>query len=198
MKIRVFYIYKENYLMKFTKNWTKKDNDKHRQLIKERKSVDEIIEIMGMEKLKYHPNKRYTAKFSTFVLNEIIYSSRITDYDFKIIKSATYPPEKDYEMVFKTKSGQKYVIDLIYMFEMKVGRPYINRDLYNISFTTLEQKEQSAKISNDKEKTKSYEKETNKQESIELMKRLIYILQEIHNYIKKLFPDIVYVIGENK
>ena len=29
--------------MKFTKNWTKQDNDRHRQLIKEHKSVDEII-----------------------------------------------------------------------------------------------------------------------------------------------------------
>lgn len=59
--------------MIFTENWTKQDNDLHRKLNCEKKTHDEIISIMGMEKLKYHPSNKYTAKTSSFVIENIKY-----------------------------------------------------------------------------------------------------------------------------
>lgn len=45
--------------MEFNINWTKDDNDKLRNFIKERKSVEFIREYFTNEKLFYHPSKKY-------------------------------------------------------------------------------------------------------------------------------------------
>lgn len=44
--------------MEFNKHWTKEKNDELRQMIKEKKSVDEIREYFG-SLLEYHPDKKY-------------------------------------------------------------------------------------------------------------------------------------------
>ena len=66
--------------MEFTEDWTKKDNDNLRQLIKEKKTPDEIISIIGREKLEKNPKKKYVGKFSDFILNEIFATPKKTVY----------------------------------------------------------------------------------------------------------------------
>ena len=55
--------------MIFTDKWSKQDNDIYRQLICERKSYDDILNIMGSKKLKYHPNNKYRPYISSIISN---------------------------------------------------------------------------------------------------------------------------------
>lgn len=45
--------------MEFNINWSREDNDKLRQMIKEGKSPDFIRNYFGNDKLFYHPSKKY-------------------------------------------------------------------------------------------------------------------------------------------
>lgn len=80
-------------------------------------------------------------------------------------------------------------LDLIYLVE-KISR-FAGRIIFNISFTELSQHD-----INDETK---YEKETEINEPIELMKRLIFILKDIDTtIIRKLVRNPIYVIGITK
>jgi len=87
--------------MEFNINWTKDDNDKLRNFIKEGKSVEFIREYFTNEKLFYHPSKKYyqSGKSSTIptfkdkiddftsFINEIKYEELKTDFTVDFEKS---------------------------------------------------------------------------------------------------------------
>lgn len=183
--------------MEFNKYWTKKDNDKLRQMIKENKSVDEIRNYFGNDKLFYHPSKKYyippnTGTIPSFknkiedftgFITEIKYNELKTDFIHDFKKSKQFPNEFDYIYKFQTNSGNKYVVDFIYLKDT-IG-PYSNTDIYNLSFTL----EENHNLSNHKD----YEKLTMIKEHHELMKRLIFIIKDFYN---RFGNNCIFLIGE--
>jgi len=172
--------------MIFNDNWTKLDNDFYRQLIREGKSIDDIIRIIGMDKLKYHPKGRYLSSFSDFLIKEIKCTPEETRFKMEIKDSEHFKNESDFQSTFKTKSETTYIIDFVYMKDT-IG-PFPNKDLFNLSFTTLYQHDLNDEI--------IYENPTNKNEHIELMKRLIYIIEKFDVYIRQLKKEVIYFIGQ--
>jgi len=168
--------------------WTKEDNKQLRQLIKEGKTPTEIRKIIGVDKLEEHPNKKYLYNYNSFLINEIKAQPKDTDYNFKPEKSKIYPDDWNFYSEFKTTSGQKYFIDFIYVKETKNN--FKNSDVFNISFTTEEQRD-----FNDYDK---YEGETNKKEHIELIKRMIFIIDGSMKRIKVVYSNPIILIGETK
>ncbi len=55
--------------MIFNENWTKQDNDQLRKLNCDGKKYDEIVAIMGVKKLKYHPSNKYAPYISSVISN---------------------------------------------------------------------------------------------------------------------------------
>jgi hypothetical protein len=185
--------------MDFNKNWTKEDNDKLRELIKEKKSVDYINNYFGNDKLFYHPNKKYYYSDRSAVLpkirkridnyngfiNEIRYEELKTDFNVNFNKSKYFKNEFDYYYIFQTDSGNKYIIDFIYLKDT-IG-PYKDRDIYNISFTLEENRNLSD--------YKDYEKITFLNEEHEIIKRIIFIIK---NFNTRFCDNCVYLIGETE
>lgn len=184
--------------MEFNKNWSKDDNDILRRLIKEGKSPEEIREFFGNDKLFYHPSKKYfnhktgilpnfkkQIKDFTGLINEIKYEPLKTDFKFDYSKSSKFKDEFDYIYTFQTNSGNRYVVDFIYLFD-NIG-PYKNRDIYNVSFTL----EKNRNLSN----YTDYEKQTQLNESHEIIKRIIFILRDFNVRFGK---NCVYLIGESE
>lgn len=183
--------------MIFTDKWTKEDNKLYRTLIKEHTKVDDIIKIMGLNKLKNYPNGTYSTRYSLgnfddFVKNEIVYSDRFTNFNLKVSKSNHFDGN-DYSFVFKTDSDIEYVFDFVYYNE--INGDFINKNLYYLSFSTLEQKIISDTISDDIKKTEAYEETTDNNEIHELIKRLIYLFKHFYNFYGKI-ENAIYVIGE--
>lgn len=183
--------------MNFNKNWTKEDNDLLREFIKDNKSSDYIREYFTNDKLFYHPNKKYyqsnksclpifknTIKSFDGYINEIQYTELETDFTYDFENSKQFKNEFNYIYKFKTYSGNKYVVDFIYLKD-KIGK-YKNEDIYNISFTTLENRN----IDN----YKDYEKSTFLKEEHEIIKRLIFIIKDFN----KRFGNNIYLIGESE
>lgn len=173
--------------MKFNDIWTKEDNDQLRRFIKERKNVDFIKNFFG-DRINHHPRKKYATggsipDFSKF--NEIICTPQYTDYTIKPIKSKHFKNEIDYHISFNTNSNNIYIFDLICYYDV-IG-PFNNQRLYNISFTIEDQ--------HNLDNSEEYEKITNNQEEIEIIKRLIYIFNDVYQQILK-YKTNVFVIGE--
>ena len=185
--------------MEFNKNWTKEDNDKLRQLIREKKSFDYINNYFGNDKLFYHPNKKYylsnkSAAIPTFkkkidnysgFITEIKYNELKTDFIVDFEKSDHFNDEFNYIYKFKTDSGNKYVVDFIYLKDT-VG-PYTNRDIYNISFTL--------ESNRDMFNHTDYEKLTFFNEEHEIIKRIIFIIRDFNN---RFGNNCIYLIGETE
>lgn len=172
--------------MQFTKDWTKEDNDFLRKLIKERKTPDEITEIIGIEKLEKNPKKKYVGRFSEFILNEISATPKNTLYNLKQEKSKYFKDKINYIINFETDSNQVYFIDLVYIEDKQ--SPFPNIPIFNISFTIEQQHDLSNSL--------KYEKDTDKGEFFELMNRMSYILIDVDKIIRLNNPNIVYMIGE--
>jgi len=172
--------------MIFNKDWTKEDNDILRGLIKEGKTPKEIVSIIGYDKLNKNPKKKYVDKYSDYILNEIFIKPKETEYKLNKIYSPREKGHIDYKIEFKTKSDYDYILDLIYLRDIR--SPFPMKPLYNISFTIKEQHN----LTNNN----IYEIETNKGEIIELMKRLIYILNDVNILIKSKIEYPIYLIGE--
>jgi hypothetical protein len=187
--------------MVFNKFWTKEDNDLMRKMIKENKSVDEIREFFGNDKLFYHPKRKYYTDgkvgclpnfnerkqiqdFTGFV-NEIKYSELKTDFRIIATSSLKFKNEVDYHYTFLTNSLNRYIVDFIYLKDTKGN--FKDKDLYNVSFT-LEK-------NYDLNDYKKYETETNLNEQHEIIKRLIYIIKDFH---KKYSNGCIYLIGETE
>jgi hypothetical protein len=199
--------------MEFNEHWTKSDNDLMRQMIKEHKSSTEIINFFGRDKLKYHPKKKFIGrgglpnfdiinqqirskkinklqeicrlkKYGEYIKEEIKIHPKYTTYDLKRKFSDEYPTKYDYLAEFKTDSQTDYMLNLTYI-EDNIS-PFPNQPMYNISFTTKEQYN-----------TNEYENETHKNEVIEVMKRIVYILLDINDLIiRRYFPNPIYILGE--
>ena len=185
--------------MEFNKNWTKEDNDKIRSLIKEGKSISFIREYFGNDKLFYHPSKKYyqsgksgsipnfKKKINDFTgfINEIKYEELKTDFSIDFKKSTQFNNQFDYIYIFQTNSGNRYIVDFIYLND-NIG-PYPNVDIYNISFTV----ESNRNLSD----YKDYEKLTGLKESHEIIKRIIFIIKDFNS---KFGNKCIYLIGETE
>jgi len=185
--------------MDFNKNWTKDDNRKLREFIKEGKFPEFIREYFGNDKLFYHPNKKYyhpnksaiipifknkIEDFTGFI-NEIKYDELKTDFKVDFEKSEKFINEFNYIYKFQTNSGNRYVMDFIYLKDNIA--PYVNSDIYNVSFTL----EKNRNIMD----YKDYEKETLLNENHEIIKRLIFIFKNFH---KKFGVNCVYLLGDTE
>ena len=174
--------------MKFTEEWTKEDNNILRGLIKEGKSPSQIIDIIGYDKLRKNPNKKYVGKFSEFILNEIFFKSKKTVFNINQDLSNYYNGELNYNSTFKTESGQEYVVDFVIVKE-KDGQ-FKKSNIFNLSFSTIENRNFSD--------YKKYEEDTGKGEYIELTKRLIFVIRESIKVIELNYKNIVILIGETE
>jgi len=174
--------------MNFTEYWTKQDNDYLRKLIKEHKSPNDIISIMGREKLEKNPKKKYIGRFSDFILDEIYAKPKKTHFTLKQKKSNHFSGKLNYNVFFNSDSGEKYILDLVYV-EDSIS-PFPDRSMYNISFTIKNQYNLDDYL--------EYEKDTNRGELLEVVSRLIYILSYIDVWIRIEIPDVVYIIGETE
>lgn len=185
--------------MEFNINWTKEDNDNLRYLIKEGKTPDFIRNYFGNDKLFYHPSKKYylsnkSASLPTFkrnikdftgYINEIKYNELKTDFTFDFKKSKHFENEFNYYYIFKTNSGNKYIVDFIYLKD-NIGH-YSGVDIYNISFTL----ESNRNLSN----YQDYEKQTGLDEGHEIIKRVIFIVKDFNDRFGK---GCVYLLGETE
>lgn len=185
--------------MEFNKNWSKEDNDRLRNFIKEGKSIDIIREYFGNDKLFYNQNKKYyqsgksaaLPKFRdkiedfTGFINEIKYEELKTDFTTDFEKSNKFKEEFNYIYKFQTNSGNRYVVDFIYLLD-DIG-PYPNKSIYNISFTLEENRNLSDYM--------DYEKQTNLDEGHEIVKRLIFIFK---NFNQRFGNDCIYMLGETE
>ena len=185
--------------MEFNKNWKKEDNDILRALIKEGKSPEFIREYFTNDKLFYHPGKKYyqsgkSSAIPTFknkiedftgFINEIRYEELKTEFIVNFQKSNHFANEFDYNYKFQTNSGNRYVVDFIYLKD-NIG-PYGQIDIYNISFTI----EKNRNMSN----YKDYEKETGLNEEHEIIKRLIFIFI---NFNHRFGSGCIYMLGETE
>ena len=141
--------------MKFNEHWNKSDNDLMRQMIKEGKSKDDIINFFGEEKCNYHPTKKFSTKsvlpYKLF-LNEVKINPERTYFESNRQISNIDPNMYDYMLSFNVNK-HKYLLILNY---------YIDNDIksYNIFFTTSE----------------SYEKYMDEIEKIRMEKGDSYIL----------------------
>jgi len=185
--------------MEFNKYWTKEDNDKLRQFIKENKSVYFIRKYFGNDKLFYHPSKKYylsnksgtiptfKTKIEDFTgfINEIKYEELKSDFEIDWEKSKKFNNEFNYFYKFQTESGNRYIVDFIYLKDT-IG-PFINQDIYNLSFTL----EYNHNLSD----YKDYEKLTILKEQHELIKRLIFIVKNFYN---KFGNNCVFLIGKTE
>jgi len=172
--------------MEFTKDWTKEDNKILRDLIKEGKTPFQIVDIIGYDKLRKSPNKKYVGKFSEFILNEIYAKPKETVYKLHQEVSKCFPDNIDYIIKFKTNSEQEYILSIVYV-EDKIS-PFPGESMFNISFTIKEHYDIMNYL--------KYEKETNRGEIIEITKRLIYIMNDMDILIKNRVTTPIYIIGE--
>jgi hypothetical protein len=168
--------------------WTKEDNKQLRQLIKEHKTSFEIRKHFGIEKLEEHPNKKYLSNFNSFVINEIKFQPKNKAFDFYHEKSKYYKNDYNFYSIFKTDSGQKYFVDFIYVKETK--NKFKDLNVFNLSFTTEEQRVFT--------NVDFYELSTNKNEQFELIKCLIYVINESLKMIRVLYSNPIILMGETK
>lgn len=159
--------------------WTKENEKEFRELIKSGFSGSYIREHFG-DKMKLRPGNKYVSKFSEFIIEEINYTKQNTEYTLSRSKSRL--GGYNYIFTIKTKSGNEYCIDFIQFME-SVGL-FSLKPLYNLSFTSKEQHDL-----NDSDK---YEQETNKYEHIELIKKIIFIIEEFVS----MFGKQIFVIGD--
>jgi hypothetical protein len=170
--------------MKFTEDWTKEDNDKYRQLIKEKKSISEIISIFGIDKLRKNSKGKFISNFSDFLLKEIKFSAKNVIYSLEFQKSLLDNTKTNYVAHFKSDKNNEYIVDFIYIKD-NIG-PYTNEDCYNISFTILDQHD----ISDED----IYERETGEDEVLNILPMILFIIDDIC----KVFKIKILIVGLTK
>ena len=173
--------------MKFNEIWTKEVNDKYRQMIKEKKSTDEIREYFG-NKMNYHPEQKFKHGILTYdrymcLINEIKFHPNYIDFGFNYFKSLRFSNGKDIRCFF-TVNDIDYILVLEYLIED--NELFHNEVVYNIFFTTKKQydnfeKELSKLKLEDYEKEflklqNIVEKETKLGDTIKIFNALSYIL----------------------
>jgi hypothetical protein len=178
-------IYKYKTLMEFNINWSKEDNDKLREMIKNKFTVEQIRDHFGNDKLFYHPDKKYYHSGKSGVLPNFKNVKKFDNYITGWTKSYIFEDRFDYIFKFQTNSGNRYVVDFIYLKD-SIGI-YKDKDIYNVSFTL----EENRNI----EDYKDYEKQSYLNEQHEIIKRIIFIFKFFH---KKYNNCNVYLLGETE
>jgi hypothetical protein len=180
--------------MIFNEHWTKSDNDKLRQMVKEGKTFEEKLAFFGWDKMQHHPNKKFSHVGSILTyekyLNEIKINPHHVYYTIDYVKSQLNDKYYDYYLSFDV-NDIKYLIILHYCFSNDIGS-------YNIFFTTEENyinynkyvkkidnsgikiltREQQIEIEN------IAERQTNLNDIIPIMKSISYILFRFYPTIK--------------
>ena len=189
--------------MEFNDKWTKAVNDEYRQMIKEKKSTDEIREYFG-DLIKYHPKKKFSHNLFTYerfmlTVNEIRFRPNYTYFEFNTIKSKRYNDKKDTICFFSVNDTQ-YILLLEYLIENNSS--FNNQVVHNVFFTTKVQYDDYIKatlnLSAEEMEIRFYElqdfveKETNKGDIIKIFNSLSYILLKMSNMIE----GGVYMISE--
>ena len=186
--------------MEFNKNWTKEDNDKMREMFKEGKTHDDVINYFGEEKVKFHPKKKFhrgkhLPMFNNFI-SEIKINPKKTEYIFQKIDSISYKNKKDIVTFFNI-NNHEYVLVLFYMFENNIQS-------YEILFTTKKQYDEYFLLLPGKHFTeeeqdtlkKILENNTKFNELYDLLKSITFILVEMYDDLKFFFGDIIFSITE--
>jgi hypothetical protein len=190
--------------MIFNEVWTKEKNDMLRQMIREKKSVDEIKKYFGSD-LDYHPTKKYdNSKILPFrkFLNEIVFNPKYTHYGHKFEKSIFLSDKEDIIIDFKSDK-ECYNLILFYFIDKGIHS-------YNIVFTLQKQYEKYSKELENIIKNKKYgetltdsehkylsdilEQETQLNEPIQIMNKLSFILFDIYPKLNNTLLS----IGETK
>ena len=189
--------------MKFNDNWTKEVNDKYRQMIKEKKSMDEIREYFG-DLMKCHPEGKFNHNILSYgrylsILNEIKFYPNYINFGFNYFSSKRFKDKNDIHCFFNINNVE-YVLILEYLIENNSS--FKNQVVYNIFFTTKEQydifdnitKNISAEEIEEKflELQEITEKETNKGDIIKIFNALSYILLKILSELE----NKIYMISE--
>jgi len=191
--------------MKFNQFWTKEVNDKYRQLIKERKTYDEIVKELG-DAINYHPDGKFKhsiPRYSEFenLVNEIKFNPKYISYFVNPIESPRYKNLTDFEYHF-TINNTDYVLLLETIFD---NVPELkNYKMYNVAFTTEEQyrkyiiyldrfiRNNDVRFS---ELRNIFERETNKGDIIKIFNAISYILSK---EIEKMSKPVVLIIDETE
>jgi hypothetical protein len=191
--------------MKFNEHWTKEDNDLMRQMRKEGKSTDDIINFFGKDKVKCHPSGKFNyggvLPYKLF-LNEL--KIRPDEVSYHINQRKSYLSDKmfDYMLSFSVNKID-YMLVLYYYMDSGI-------ESYNILFTTEKQfhqyQEEINKIINkgdyklpDEEEIrikKILEKETNYNDLIQIMKKLSFVLFSFSPTILYRYPDMLFSISD--
>ena len=155
----------------------------YRKFIKEGKSINDIIDLIGIG-----DDNKFVSSISDKIY-EIIYSPKTTKQITIEEESEIFPNNLNYIIKIYTDSNTEYIIDIIYMCD-KIG-PFPNRNLYNISFTTSNQR--------NLKDYKKYETPTNLNEQSELIQRLIYLLNRQYNILKDIEKkNPIFCLGETE
>jgi len=191
--------------MEFNDKWTKEVNDEYRQMIKEKKSTDEIKKHFG-DLVKYHPKKKFSGSLLTYerfmlTVNEIKFHPNYTYYTFEYIDSKRYNYQKDILCHFSVNDIE-YVLLLEYLIENNSS--FDKQVVYNVFFTTKQQYDDYIKLTlnlSAEEMEKNFyeiqnliEKETDKGDIIKIFNSLSYILLKKNDHIN----NCIYMISETE
>jgi len=189
--------------MEFNDKWTKDVNDKYRQMIKEKKSTDEILEYFG-DLMKHNPKKKYSANLLTYekfmlIINEIKFHPNYINFGFNYFPSKRFKDKDDIYCFFNINDTD-YILILEYLIENNSS--FKNQVIYNIFFTTKKQYNTFDNITKNlssEEIEKKFlelqnivEEPTNKGDIINIFNSLSYILLKMSDRIK----DCIYMISE--
>lgn len=191
--------------MEFNNKWTKEINDEYRQMIKERKTIDEIREYFGFDLMSYHPKKKFNyntvlsyGRFQS-LLNEISFYPNYIFFSYNEIDSIRFSDQKDYICNFNINN-----IDYVAILEVLIenNNNFKNKIVYNVFFTTklkfdkfnniilgLSKEDLQKKF---KELQTIVEEETNYNDIIKIFNALSYILIKMSKKIN----NCVYMISE--
>ena len=178
---KIIYVEEINYVFLIYNNmkWIKE----YRKFIKEGKSINDIIDLIGIG-----DDNKFVSSISDKIY-EIIYSPKTTKQITIEEESEIFPNNLNYIIKIYTDSNTEYIIDIIYMCD-KIG-PFPNRNLYNISFTTSNQR--------NLKDYKKYETPTNLNEQSELIQRFIYLLNRQYNILKDIEKkNPIFCLGETE
>jgi len=182
--------------MEFNEKWTKEINDEYRQMIKDGKSVDEILEEFK-EVSQFHPKGKFKRGLMTFenyinLINEIKFNPNYVYFTFNYEQSLRFKDGKDIIFYFNVNDID-YILKLEFLIEN--NEYFHNQIFYNIFFTTKKQYDEYLYfIKNEKDISKLenmylelqelVEKETNRNDVIKIFNSISYILLKASNHIK--------------
>ena len=189
--------------MNFNDKWTKEVNDEYRQMIKDKKSPEEIRKHFR-DLAEYDPKKRFSVGLYTYerfmcLVNEIKLNPNYIDFGFNYFDSKRFKGKDDIYCFFNINEVE-YILILEYLIEN--NSTFKDNVVYNVFFTTKEKFEIFDKLSKNLssfeieerflELQEIVEELTNKNDFIKIMNALSYILLKMSNRI----DNCIYMISE--